>query len=78
MSDQLILKVQRPLYSTDPDEHWLFYDVRRRVYLWTAAKNITDDLKRAMGDEYKIYIHADYNKETGTVGFLSVAPEQVW
>jgi hypothetical protein len=78
VTERTILKVQRPLYSTDPDEHWLLYDARRRIYVQIPLRDISLDLKRAMGDEFKVYIYADYNRTTGVIGFLNLAPEQVW
>jgi len=48
----MILKVQRPLRTNDPREHWLFYN-QSRTYFTTRAP--TEDEKRIMGKEFKIF-----------------------
>lgn len=60
---EYIFKIERPIASgSDP---WLVYDQRRQHFLQLTPDVVPDKLKRAMGDDFKIYCRGSVNDENG-------------
>jgi hypothetical protein len=69
----MIVKLQLPL--SDPDAPCLIYDKARTVFVQAP---VTDEIRRAMGDNMKAYFKANYNKPSGNVELIERAPPQEW
>lgn len=55
-----IVKVQRPIFSSDPNAPWLIYAEGARLLRQVPDKDIPEDIKRQMGDSYKGFFKADW------------------
>lgn len=53
-----IVKVQKPLMSTEHDAPWLIYDRFKTVIAKTPGSQIPEDIKKWMGNDYKAYFDA--------------------
>lgn len=72
----VIVKVQRPLASTEADAPWMIYDKgRERVYM-TNGSNVPAFFRALMGDDYKAFFYATLTADEYQI--TSRAPEQDW
>lgn len=70
---RFIVKVQRPLASSEPDPPALVYD---EAESFLAFVPMTPDVCRLLGDELKVYAYA--YREGGTLHLDGRAPAQPW
>lgn len=51
------VKIQRPIVSNDPDAPWLMYfEDGNSPNIVVADKDVPENIKKAMGKNYKIYV----------------------
>lgn len=67
----MIIKIQRPLAG--PHEEVLMYDRRRQHQ---RIVPMTGELRKLMGDRFKIYAEAEFKDGKWVIG--KVAPDQSW
>lgn len=71
----MIVKVQIPLKSLLKFPKAMVYNQDRT---FDVFMEITDELLKVMGDEVKMFFHADYDGETHNTILGNVAPWQDW
>lgn len=71
-----IVKVQRPLHTTDPNNPWLMYDLNRKYQIEVPDKNIPQHVKEAMGNDYKAYFNGEWSSLIGWSLFDRVSDDQ--
>jgi hypothetical protein len=63
-----IVKVQRPIRSSEPGDPWLVYAKgRQRVQVIPETK-VPRRVKRALGDDLKGYFNADFYADGWAIG----------
>lgn len=68
---RVLVKMQRPLFSNDPEINWLFYD-RTRAKIWEHRKPTLEEIE-AIGNELKAYGVYRYDGVTKKANFLRKA-----
>ncbi len=66
----IVLKVQRPVMTNDPDVSWLFYSADRRIEFECPQDDVAPRVVAAMGDDYKMYMNAYIDFNEGRVDML--------
>jgi len=61
-----VVKVQRPITSTDPNPHWLIYDKSRKRLSAISEAHISHGAKKMMGTDLKAFFLGSWNKKTQT------------
>ena len=69
-----ILKVQRPVATTDSDSPWLFYDERRSIMFELPEKDVPRNIKQIMGSDFKVFT----NLPNGNKRLLTEAKLAAW
>lgn len=59
-----ILKVQKPIVTSEADHPWLFYNEDRSINYQVPESKVSPQIKEAMGEENKIYVKAVDSKIT--------------
>jgi hypothetical protein len=79
-STPIVLKVQRPINTNDPDAHWLLYSEDRKIEINVPQKMVAPDIIKAMGHDFKMYINAHVSHKEGCIYMLKRLPasEQPW
>ena len=74
---QFIVKVQRPIVTSNPDhvDKVYIYNEDRSIETWQPS---TRNLKKWFDGDMKIYMYANYNKTTGILTLVRMAPWQSW
>lgn len=78
MGFKYIVKVQKPVVSTDATNPWLIYNKRRIIDLVVAAAGIPDRIKEAMKGKYKMFWYIQCNLDTNEITWEEEAPWQNW
>lgn len=60
-----IVKVQRPIMTSDPDAPWLIYDAERLHVTEVPSAVIPAYVKTAMGDDFKAYFVGAWSSIVG-------------
>ncbi len=60
-----IVKVQRPILTTDPNAPWLIYDEARKHVTEVPEAVIPAYVKKAMGDDFKAYFVGAWSSIVG-------------
>ena len=60
-----IVKVQRPMMTTDPTTPWLIYDKARKHQVTIPDAVIPKHVKDAMGDDFKAYFKGAWSSIVG-------------
>lgn len=71
-----VLKVQRPISTTDESIPWLFYNRDHSVDFEMPEDGLAPNLVKAMGDDLKMYVNAYIDFDVGRVEFLMRLPEE--
>ncbi len=73
----VILKVQRPIFSSEVEERWLIYD-EERTFMLELSPN--EDMIELMDGDLKMYVVAEVDLESGGAGiiFQGRVPGQTW
>ena len=72
---QIIVKVQKPIVTTEETVMYLIYNKDRSVQtLVEPDKN----LRQMMKKHFKRYFHAEYNPETSTISVGKPTTSQDW
>lgn len=61
-----VVKVQRPLHTTDETQPWLIYDQSRKRQCMIPEDQISHGSKKMMGNDYKAFFLGQWNKKTQT------------
>lgn len=70
-----IVKVQKPVFSTDPGAQFLIYD---RPQTHMAEQPIPIESQRAMRSSFKMFFHAEFNVKKQQWDLGEVAEWQTW
>lgn len=73
-----IVKVQRPVYSSDPNMPWLVYDQLRSREVQIKDKDIPTHVKKAMGNDLKAFFKARWDTEKDTWNILGKTNWRSW
>lgn len=61
----VIIKVQRPVISTDPRQPWVLYDEHNNHVETVPGDAIPEYVKKMMGDDHKMYCKASWSSTVG-------------
>lgn len=68
-------KIQRSIATNAPAPMVLVYNKRRSII---GEIPLTDEMLELFGDEYKIYVRADFNEVTGNIEIDDYAETPSW
>lgn len=60
-----IVKVQRPIATTDPDSHWLIYDKAQKHVHRLANSVVPSRLRKQMGRDMKAFFEGEWTALPG-------------
>ena len=60
-----IVKVQRPLMTNGDEPTWLVYAKGHQNMQQIPESAVPKDVRAAMGSEFKIYMHAEWDAKSG-------------
>ncbi len=73
-----IVKVQRPVFTTDPMSPWLMYDREKKHMVEVPGAVIPAHVKEAMGDDPKAYFVGAWSSVVGWGLSERVSDQQEW
>lgn len=76
----VVLKVQRPVVSTDPDRPWLLYSEERATKVVMPEAHVSPELLAAMGERHKVYVRATVSAAGGkpSIDAVERVEDQSW
>ena len=72
-----IVKVQRPIFTNDPNEPWLIYDRWHQHIESKLPHRIREDTRKAMGSDFKGYFKGAWSSVVGW-GLSERVEDQNW
>jgi hypothetical protein len=72
-----IVKVQRPIHTTDPDLPWLIYDRAEKHVEQRPARMVRREVKDKMGADYKAFFKGAWSSVVGW-GLSERVADQDW
>lgn len=59
MKKQIILKIQKPVTTNDPNIPWLVYNQTRSMLFYLSEKDVNAKIKQYMDQKFKIFVSVD-------------------
>ncbi len=59
MKKQIILKIQKPVTTNDPNIPWLVCNQTRSIFFYLSEKSVNAKIKQYMDQKFKIFVSVD-------------------
>jgi len=73
---RVVLKVQRPIVTNDPDAPWMLYDGAHKNTAFVKQADVPEQLRSAMGTGHKLFIEVEVID--GHMQIIRTVPDPGW